>query len=177
SIGVPTVAADHGGDFVFGWTAAGNATAALYAGAATNRAPQALAPYLAADQTAFARQSYYEQQSYFIDPDGDPLAYVATLANGGPLPAWLHIDDTGRLWGTPDASAAGVTYQVKATATDPWGASASLVLPLTVRPDPSQPTGGAFDVAPPASGTSDQAPVTAVNAAGEALIVWASANS
>jgi hypothetical protein len=172
SIGAPAVAADLGGDFVFGWSNDGNATAALYSGAATNRGPQAITPYAAGDQTAFARQSYYESQSYLIDPDGDPLAYSATLANGNPLPAWLHIDDAGRLWGTPDLSAAGTTYQIKVTAADPWGAHASLVLPLTVAPDPSHPAGGTFNADPAAVGSNDQQPVAAVNSAGQALIVW-----
>jgi hypothetical protein len=171
----PTVAANPAGDFVFGWAQNGNATAVLYTGAGSNRAPQALAPIAAGDVTAFADVMYYESQSYFSDPDRDPLAYSATLANGNPLPAWLHIDNDGRLWGAPDASAAGTTYQVRVTATDPYWASASLVLPLTVRPDARMPAGGEVSIDP--AGMNDWGPVTASNSAGESLVVWQVTNS
>jgi hypothetical protein len=175
--GAPSLAADAGGDFVVGWAPAGKATAAVYTGAATNRPPQPIKPIAAGDQTAAVRLTYYESRSYFIDPDNDPLAYTATLADSRPLPDWLHIDCDGRLWGTPDASAAGQTYHVKVTASDPYGGSASLVLPLTVGPDPSMAAGGQFTVT---AGNTDVSyltqPTTAVNAVGEAMVIWMAAS-
>ena len=45
----------------------------------------------------------------FSDPDGDTLAYSASLANGGPLPSWLAFDtNTLQLTGTPPANFNGL---------------------------------------------------------------------
>lgn len=38
----------------------------------------------------------------FSDADNDPLYYTATMANGNPLPGWLHFDSYSRSFtGTP----------------------------------------------------------------------------
>jgi hypothetical protein len=162
----PIIAGDPGGDVVFG-----GSPIVIAAGSNVNHAPRALTPIAAADQTAMVNTSYQESQSYFTDPDGDPLTYKATLADASPLPAWLTIDSNGRLTGTPDPIALGKTYQVKVTATDPYWASTSLVLPLTIAPDASLPNGAEFIVEPGAP--FNFAPVAnAVNAAGESIVVW-----
>ena len=45
----------------------------------------------------------------FIDLDGDPLTYSATLANQQPLPDWLTFNQTGGIFtGTAPADSAGV---------------------------------------------------------------------
>jgi hypothetical protein len=61
----------------------------------------------------------------FTDPGGDPLAYTATLAGGGALPAWLTFDPVTRTFGgTPAAGDVG-TLAVRVTATDTSGGSIS----------------------------------------------------
>ncbi len=140
--------------------------------------PQVVTPLGAADETAYANVLYYESQSYFTDAAGNALTYTATLANGSPLPSWLNLDSSGRLFGVPVPGVVGTTYQVRVTATDPYGATAVLTLPIMIAPDPSQPNGSGFTVAPVAYGgfpaaTSEwvNRQATAVNAAGDAMIV------
>ncbi len=60
----------------------------------------------------------------FIDPQGQPLTYAASLANGQPLPAWLSFNPTTR---TFSGTAPGTTQNlnIKASATDISGLSAS----------------------------------------------------
>ncbi len=52
----------------------------------------------------------------FSDPDGDELAYEATLSNGDPLPAWITFNDGTLEFTGPDPVAG--TYNVKLTAAD-----------------------------------------------------------
>lgn len=171
--GPATVAGDPNGDVVFGWTQNGNATAQVETGSNTDRSPVALTPIAATDEVAYVGAQYTETQSYFTDPDGDALTYTATLTNGSPLPSWLSINSSGRLTGTPDASLADTTYQIKVTATDPYWNSASLVLSLTVEAV-GEPNGIAFSVGP--SGALAYGPAVAVNAAGDSLVVWGSSD-
>ncbi|WP_300337528.1 putative Ig domain-containing protein [Accumulibacter sp.] len=69
----------------------------------------------------------------FVDVDaGDSLALAATLADGSALPAWLSFDTATRTFaGTPPDSAVG-TIDLKVTATDLAGASASTNFAVTV---------------------------------------------
>jgi hypothetical protein len=69
--------------------------------------------------------------STFMDDDGNnTLTYTATLVNGNPLPSWLTLDDsTGTFSGTP---ADAQTLNIKVTATDTAGASASTTFKLTI---------------------------------------------
>jgi Ca2+-binding RTX toxin-like protein len=69
----------------------------------------------------------------FADADaGDTLNYSATLANGSPLPAWLGFNPTTLTFsGTPGNAQVG-TLQLKVTATDTAGASASTPFTLQV---------------------------------------------
>jgi Ca2+-binding RTX toxin-like protein len=70
----------------------------------------------------------------FADIDqGDILGYTARLANGDPLPSWLSFNATGLVFsGTPPQSLAGQSLDVRLTATDRAGASASDVFSLSV---------------------------------------------
>lgn len=57
----------------------------------------------------------------FTDPDGDALAYSATLSDGGGLPSWLSFDATTATFsGTPGSGDAG-TFSVVVTASDGSG--------------------------------------------------------
>ena len=68
---------------------------------------------------------------FFVDPDGDPLAYSATG-----LPAGLAIDPaTGRISGTIDPAASTVSggiYPIVVTVRDPAGATTTAGFTLTV---------------------------------------------
>ena len=83
----------------------------------------------------------------FVDPDvGDTLTYAATRASGAPLPAWLTL--TGRTFaGLPHNADVGA-LDVRVTATDPGGASASDVFALSVANvnDPPEAVGTLPDV-------------------------------
>ncbi|WP_395303195.1 putative Ig domain-containing protein [Pectobacterium polonicum] len=69
----------------------------------------------------------------FTDPDvGDTLTLSATLANGSPLPSWLHFDPTiGTFSGTPGNADVGNLF-IRVTATDGSNASVSTTFGLTV---------------------------------------------
>ncbi|WP_420899326.1 putative Ig domain-containing protein [Pectobacterium parmentieri] len=68
----------------------------------------------------------------FTDPDGDTLTLSATLANGSPLPSWLHFDPTiGTFSGTPGNGDIG-TLVIRVTATDGSNTSISTSFGLTV---------------------------------------------
>jgi Ca2+-binding RTX toxin-like protein len=100
--------------------------------APVNDAPRVAAPLL--DQVASTGKPFYYQvpQVAFADPDGDAIAYTATLSGGAPLPAWLIFDvPTRALSGTPGADAAG-QWDVSVTATDPFGAATSDVVSIRV---------------------------------------------
>jgi hypothetical protein len=78
-----------------------------------------------ADQTAIAgtRFSFKVDDATFFDDDGnDTLSFTASLADGGPLPSWMHFDPATKIIsGTPLASG---TYKITVTATDTAKASA-----------------------------------------------------
>ena len=81
----------------------------------------------------------------FVDPQGRPLSYSATLAGDGALPTWLQFNVTGTFFGTPTTGDEGV-YTIQLTATDPYDASASETFtldaydnpPVVTTPTPSQ---------------------------------------
>ena len=55
----------------------------------------------------------------FGDADGDPLAYSATLPNGGALPSWLMFDAASRrFFGTPGTTDVGPAVAVRVIAND-----------------------------------------------------------
>ncbi|MFM5895365.1 MAG: putative Ig domain-containing protein, partial [Novosphingobium sp.] len=73
------------------------------------------------DQTAgdSAVYTYQIPAGAFTDPDGNTLAYSATLADGSPLPGWLTFNAATRTFsGTPPLAAVGTALQVKVIATD-----------------------------------------------------------
>ena len=97
-----------------------------------NAAPAAAAAI--PDQSAAAGEafSYAVPDDAFSDADGDPLTYSASLAGGGPLPAWLSFDPASRAFsGTPGPSDAGV-LAVRVAADDGRGGSASAVFEIVV---------------------------------------------
>jgi hypothetical protein len=85
------------------------------------------------DQTAIKGElfTFTIPDSTFIDDDGNnTLTYHAKLTNGSPLPAWLTFDTiAGTFAGTP---AIIETLNIRVTATDTDGASASTTLKITV---------------------------------------------
>ena len=70
--------------------------------------------------------NYVIPATAFSDPDaGDTLSYAVTLSDGQKLPAWLTFDPATRtLHGTPGDADTGA-WDMKATATDTGGLSAS----------------------------------------------------
>ena len=88
--------------------------------------------------------SYALPADSFRDVDaGDVLNLSATLENGTPLPDWLSFDaQTQTFSGTPANGDVG-TLQVRVTATDLVGESASQVFALTVANTNDAPTAGA----------------------------------
>jgi Ca2+-binding RTX toxin-like protein len=81
----------------------------------------------------------YLANAAFTDVDaGDALTYSAKLANGSSLPSWLTINaTTGKLAGTPSIGALGTT-DVRVTAKDRTGATATLPVLVTVVAAPPQ---------------------------------------
>ncbi|WP_166362084.1 calcium-binding protein [Pseudomonas akapageensis] len=144
------------------------------------------------NQTASEGQpfSYTVPANTFLDVDvGDSLSYVATLADGAPLPTWLNFDPTTRKFsGTPGAGDAG-SLDLNVTATDAAGASVADTFTLTIgtlnhAPIAAQPIAAQtatdsqpFSFTVPATTFVDQDAAdtlgyTAILAAGSALPAW-----
>ncbi len=98
-----------------------------------NHAPQQIASLI--DQAVQIERTNwsYDLAIVFVDSDvGDTLHYSATLANGDPLPAWMHIDtSSGVVSGIPGFEDRG-NLSLLVTATDLQGLSVSNVQPLTL---------------------------------------------
>lgn len=91
----------------------------------------------ATEDTAF---SFTFAANAFSDPDGDPLSYTATQTNGSPLPGWLNFSGPSRSFtGTPGEGDAG-SVQVRMTASDPSGESASDTFSISVTAVNDAPT-------------------------------------
>ncbi len=82
--------------------------------------------------------SYTLPPTAFVDANGeDTLHFSATLADGSPLPAWLHFDAASRSFsGTPSGGDIGV-LNVRVQADDRGGAPASASFSITVVGVPS----------------------------------------
>lgn len=112
--------------------------------------------------------SYQLATDAFLDPDpDDELTYVATLADGSALPAWLAFDPTTRTFsGTPTNDDVGV-WMIRVVATDESGQSATQEFALEVEnvndaPVAQQPltdhevtSGGIFSYQVPAAAFDD----------------------
>ncbi|MGQ0545574.1 MAG: putative Ig domain-containing protein, partial [Betaproteobacteria bacterium] len=97
-----------------------------------NQTPALVEPI--ADQSADedASFSFTVAEGAFSDPDGDELAYTASLADGSELPAWLSFDAGTRTFsGTPAQADVG-PIGVRVTATDGEGLSAGDEFTITV---------------------------------------------
>ena len=114
-----------------------------------NDAPMLVQPLAHVRVAPGSALSYQVGGSAFSDVDaGDELAYSAMLADGLPLPAWLGFDAASRtLAGTPGDAELG-EFNIRVTATDRGGLSASDSFRILVAPPPA-PEGVAPDVAEP----------------------------
>jgi hypothetical protein len=68
----------------------------------------------------------------FEDPDGDALAWSASLAGGVPLPGWLRFDAATRTFSALPGNDRVGALQIRITAADFDGARGSQLVPLTV---------------------------------------------
>jgi Ca2+-binding RTX toxin-like protein len=126
----------------------------------------------------------------FSDPDsGDALTLSASLADGAPLPSWLHFNPVGRgsFTGFPTSADVGY-YDVRISATDRNGLSASDVARMTIEQNlaPVLATSGgnasvaegAYLIMRPATFTDpnklDAMNLTVTRADGSALPAWMS---
>ncbi|WP_374264745.1 putative Ig domain-containing protein, partial [Zoogloea sp.] len=87
--------------------------------AVTNTDPQTVGILIDQDATESVPLSFTVPAGTFTDANGeDTLHYSATLADGSPLPAWLHFDPVTRSFtGTPGGGDIGV-LQVRVIADD-----------------------------------------------------------
>ena len=70
-------------------------------------------------QTAIEGQSFSYQVPSFVDPEGGPVTYTATLNDGGALPDWLSFTaGTRTLSGTPGDTDTPATLSISITASD-----------------------------------------------------------
>ncbi|MFN6579144.1 MAG: putative Ig domain-containing protein, partial [Aulosira sp. ZfuVER01] len=107
----------------------------------TNDSPtlaSAIADQNATEDTAF---TFTIPENTFADVDaGDTLSYSATLENGSALPSWLSFDIVTRTFsGTPTNSEVG-SLNIKVTATDKSGATATDSCAITVANTNDSPT-------------------------------------
>ena len=92
------------------------------------------------DQTATEDQSFSYTFDAVTDPEGDSVAYTATLDDGGALPTWLSFTSGSRAFsGTPGEADAPATLTIRVTATDngtpPATASDTFTLTVSERND------------------------------------------
>lgn len=99
----------------------------------TNDAPALVSPIADQAATEDAAYSFTVPANTFADEDlGDSLAITATQADGTTLPGWLAFNaDTRTLSGTPTNAYVG-SLELKLTASDGTGASASDTFVVTV---------------------------------------------
>ncbi|HEY6814075.1 MAG TPA: ELWxxDGT repeat protein, partial [Croceibacterium sp.] len=146
-----------------GGTANGGADTDLTANTVTinvtpNRPPvldNPIVDHITAEDAPF---TYTLRSDTFSDPDGDALAYSATLASGDPLPGWLAFNAGTRTFsGSPpqDHSAA---YSIRVTASD-GTESVSDDFDLTIYPLDDAPAHSL----PPTIFTSEETPVVMNN--------------
>jgi Ca2+-binding RTX toxin-like protein len=111
---------------------------------ATSVAPVVANPIADKTTAEDAAFTYVLPANAFTDADaGQVLAYAATLQDGSTLPSWLAFNAATRTFsGTPVNANVG-SLQIKVTATDPMGLSASDVFGLTVTNTNDAPTVGA----------------------------------
>ncbi len=73
----------------------------------------------------------------FADPDGDSFTQSVTLADGSPLPSWLHYNaETGTVSGVAGERSEPIALRL--TATDALGGSSSQQIWLQIQSDPSR---------------------------------------
>jgi Ca2+-binding RTX toxin-like protein len=97
-----------------------------------NHAPEAVLTVDAQSVNQNEVLSFTVPETAFLDADGDPLAYVATLADGDPLPDWLSFDPGSRTFSGVPGNADVGDLTVLLTATDGYGLSATSSFELTV---------------------------------------------
>lgn len=105
---------------------------AFAVGRLRNLAPRAGAAI--EDQSVLEDQplAYTVPGDAFSDPEGGPLTYTATMADGSALPSWLGFNpETLVFFGTPENIDVG-TLGVELTATDMFGASVSQTFDVNV---------------------------------------------
>jgi hypothetical protein len=109
----------------------GQATFTLTVGN-TNDAPVVADPIVDAIAPEDGAFNYQLPADTFEDVDGDPLGYLATLADGSTLPAWLTFDPATRTFtGTPTNTEIG-SYDVRVTADDGNGGTADDTFTIVV---------------------------------------------
>jgi Ca2+-binding RTX toxin-like protein len=98
-----------------GATATGSADITFFANAAPVLSGAAIADQTVAAGSAW---SFTVPLDTFTDPDGDPMVYIAGLADGSALPAWITYDpETRTFQGTPPAGFSG-NLPIRVTASD-----------------------------------------------------------
>ena len=161
--------------------------------AAVNQAPVIGTPV--GNQNATQNQAFnlVLPASLFSDPDGDVLAFTVTLADGSALPSWLSFNATTHtLSGTPANGDVGA-LNLKVTATDAGGLSASQTFGLSIANVNDAPVvadsignqnamqGQTFNLVLPASLFSDpdgdNLTFTVLQTNGSALPAWLSFNA
>ncbi|NEM97760.1 Ig-like domain-containing protein [Pontibacter burrus] len=100
--------------------------------ATDNRPPVLVTPISDQFATIGVAYSYTFNQNTFSDPDGDPLTYTVSLANGATLPSWLTFNSSTRTFsGTPPAGSQG-QISINLLASDGRGGTANDNFLLTI---------------------------------------------
>lgn len=84
--------------------------------------------------------TYTFPETAFADADGDSLTYVAALADGSALPAWLSFDAATRTFSGTPAAGDVASLTIAVTATDPSGAFERSTFALSVAAANQAPT-------------------------------------
>jgi hypothetical protein len=84
----------------------------------------------------------------FADPDGDPLAYSVSLANGARLPDWLEFDSETREFHAVGEVSETQSVEVLVRAEDSSGEAASRSVRITIEPPAIDPVVPVEEVQP-----------------------------
>lgn len=93
-----------------------NGTLELAFEGSTNDAPTLASPIANQTWGGSGQRTFQVPAGAFVDPDGDQLAYAATLAGGANLPVWLAFDPATRTFsGNPPANVIDLALVVSVT--------------------------------------------------------------
>ncbi|GAA4439580.1 hypothetical protein GCM10023188_36070 [Pontibacter saemangeumensis] len=104
-----------------------------------NQPPEVRNPIVDQSATVGTAYTFIFASTTFYDPDNDQLSYIASLTDGTSLPAWLNFDGPNRTFSGTPPSSSPASLNIKLTASDGRGGTASDEFALAIGQPTNQP--------------------------------------